>query len=130
MTLLGSLLRVLTASDVEVPLGQNLETCVNPRARWYMAEGRFVARSVSRSQSLLSSAPASREPVSWGYVFRQSDFSTPTSALPMKLFLWAEPRPTRLLSVHTLSAYLFCHMKKISWQTSIRVIIIHYDANG
>ncbi len=40
------------ALDVEVPLGQNLETCVNPRARWYMAEGRFVARSVSRSQHL------------------------------------------------------------------------------
>ncbi len=29
-------------------------------ARWYMAEERFVARSVSRSQSLLSSVPASR----------------------------------------------------------------------
>ncbi len=30
MMLLGSLFGVLTASDVEVPLGQNLETCVNP----------------------------------------------------------------------------------------------------
>ncbi len=27
MTFEGSLFRVLTASDVEVPLGQNLETC-------------------------------------------------------------------------------------------------------
>ncbi len=35
MTLLGSLFGVLTASDVEVPLGQNLETCVNPRQMVY-----------------------------------------------------------------------------------------------
>ncbi len=57
---LGSLFRVLTASDVEVPLGQNLETCVNPRARWYMAEGALCS-SGSQSQSLLNIAPASRE---------------------------------------------------------------------
>ncbi len=57
MTLLGSLFRVLTASDVKVPLGQNLETCLNPHQMVY----GFIARSVSRSQSLLSSAPASRE---------------------------------------------------------------------
>ncbi len=35
MTLLGSLFGVLTASDVEVPLGQNLETCVNPHQMVY-----------------------------------------------------------------------------------------------
>ncbi len=42
----------------------------------------------------------------------------------------AEPRPTRLLPVHTLFAYLFCHMEKKPWQTFIRVIIILYDAKG
>ncbi len=35
MKLLGSLFGVLTASDVEVPLGQNLETCVTPHQMVY-----------------------------------------------------------------------------------------------
>ncbi len=35
MTLLGSLFPVLTASDVEVPLGQNLETGLNPHQMVY-----------------------------------------------------------------------------------------------
>ncbi len=54
---------------------------------------------VSRSQSLFSSAQASRELWAGGpfFFFRRTDFSTPTSTLPMKLFLWAEPRPTRLI---------------------------------
>ncbi len=34
-------------------LGQNLETCVNPRARWYMAEGHFVALSGSRESKFV-----------------------------------------------------------------------------
>ncbi len=51
MTLLGSLFGVLTASDVKVPLGQNFGgMCGSSPA------GRFVARSVSRSQSLCKSA--------------------------------------------------------------------------
>ncbi len=70
MTLEGSLFRVLTASDVEVPLGQNLETCVNPRARWYMAEGRFVTLSGSR-KFVKQRASKQRESCELGVRFSQ-----------------------------------------------------------
>ncbi len=57
---------------VEVPLGQNLETCVNPQARWYMAEGRFVALSGSQSQKFVKQrASKQREHCELGVRFRQ-----------------------------------------------------------
>ncbi len=60
MTLLGSLFRVLKASDVEVPLGQNLETCVNPRARWYMAWGALRS-AISEPKSKFVKQRASKQ---------------------------------------------------------------------
>ncbi len=90
-----------------------------PDGIWLMA---LNGARVSQSQSLLSNTRASRELLAGGpFFFRRTDFSTPTSALPMELFLWAE---------QILLRSGFNPMKRVSWQIPIRVIIIHYDAKG
>ncbi len=101
-------------------------------ARWYMAEGAPQCDTMMKPK-FQASQRASKQAMNKVFIsiLKRNDFNMPTrgfsqSDCPCR----AEPRTTRLLSVHTLSAYLLCHMKKISWQISIRVIIIYYDAKG
>ncbi len=101
-------------SVLKVSLVGTLTACVDPCQMVYGC-GCLAAHSEWRSRSFKQRASREQSTVSWGSVFRRADFSTPTrgfsqSDCPCR----AEPRPTQLLSVHTLSAYLFCHMKKIS----------------
>ncbi len=86
------------ASDVKVPFGQNFGGMCgsSPDGIWLRA--LRSAFSEPKPKSLQVSEPNREQGSELGVCFfRRTDFSTPTSALPMKLFLWAEPRPTWLI---------------------------------
>ncbi len=113
------------------PLVGTLEACVDSRQMVYGWGGSTARYNDETEVSSKSASQQASNEQSYYIHFKRNDFNMPTrgfsqSDCPCR----AEPRTTRLLSVHTLSAYLLCHMKKISWQISIRVIIIYYDAKG
>ncbi len=60
--------------------------------------------------------------------FKQTDFSTPTTAKPIKLFVWggASPRVTSWPCSRHLIFNLSC--ERYTYRPFIRAVIIHYDA--